>query len=75
MIKGRLSQNELRYKKCFMLRATKYSTANSDSITNTNEQTINNNNNKIETFMWLPYNFKIKEVLKSIENDNFDNWK
>jgi hypothetical protein len=58
VIKGRLCQTELRYKRSYEIRATKF-----------------NQMQDIQAYRWLASNAKIKDVLKTIENDDFDNWK
>ena len=81
VIKGRLSLNELRYKQCFQLRATKYlhSVKDFDPLNlvlklptkSTDDLTKSENlicQTVIEEFHWLKNDTTIKGWLESIEN-------
>ncbi len=82
-IKGRLSLNELRYKNCFRLRATKYLVSIRDKDNNMNSPTSSasssNSNNQVdlnegvEEYHWLRNNLTIKEWLNSIDGE--ESWK
>lgn len=74
VIKGRLSLNELRYKQCFQLRATRFSLPikEFDPMFLTVKNIDGENSKKklqIEEFFWLKNNYTIKEWLQTIENN------
>lgn len=76
VIKGRLSLNELRFKRCFSLRATKYSYVINDldnlQLNEINKSLPGNTNkisNKILEAFWLRNNLTIKKWLKIISDD------
>ena len=88
VIKGRLSLNELRYKQCFQLRATKFSHPIKDfdplSLkAPTDEKSSESNviNPVIEEHYWLKNDMKIKEWLQMIDqkkdsnSNEIDYWK
>ena len=83
MIKGRLSLNELRYKQCFQLRATRFSMPIKEfdplfltlKTSDSDGKNVSNSDKKsqqpalrIEEFYWLKNNFTIKEWLRTIES-------
>lgn len=78
VIKGRLSLNELRYKKCFALRATKFLhplkdfDPSSDSNENSKSE-INAQNYKIIDHFWLRNASTIKEWLDFINAQACEN--
>ncbi len=63
VIKGRLSLNELRFKNCFRLRAVKLSSPIDEKNTSTEKNLIFS---KVDQYVWLRNDQKIKEWLRSI---------
>lgn len=62
-----MSLNELRFKQCFQLRSTKFSTPFKDFDPNNSEGNFPSSQiKKIEQFFWLKNNILIKEWLKLI---------
>jgi focal adhesion kinase 1 len=85
VIKGRLSLNELRYKKCFSLRSTKLSQPTKDfepAVSSQCEQKHSPNNKQssdseqtnIDDHFWLKNDLTIKEWIEIVKNDT-DYWK
>lgn len=91
VIKGRLSLNELRYKQCFQLRATRFSHPVKDfdplylsikAPADEKSSDTNTVNPVIEEHYWLKNDMKIKEWLQMIDqkkdpncNNEIDYWK
>lgn len=74
VIKGRLSLNELRYKRCFAIRASRYE---SEAKNGTEEKPGDDKIDKepkSEIVHWLPLTLTIKEWLMSLGDDSA-NWK
>lgn len=78
VIKGRLSLNELRYKRCFAIRASHYESAAAKN--GTEEKPGDDQIDKepkseiIDRVHWLPLTLTIKEWLTSLGDDSA-NWK
>jgi hypothetical protein len=90
VIKGRLSLNELRYKQCFQLRATKFSHLIKDfdpinlslKTPNSSSEKSSSSNSEnspiIEEHYWLKNDMTIKDWLQMIEKtkeNDLDYWK
>lgn len=77
VIKGRLSLNELRYKRCFAIRASHYeSVAKNGAEEKPGDDQIDKEPKKeiIDRVHWLPLTLTIKEWLASLGDDSA-NWK
>lgn len=82
VIKGKLSLNELRYKRCFQLRSTRFSKSNKDfdplflPSTTFNQPNVNINLASIpviEDFFWLTSDLRIKDWIGSIRAEEKHN--